>query len=166
MIKQKYSPAGEQEQFIIKKLKAQKNTVRPSPQLLSKIIAQLPVAKEQNQHSFFYQNKQLFSWVRFAVPVGAMLFVGGIFFATTLLNTPSPNTPLIQNERMPNSNSIAISETSFRALPIQITTETALSLASLNAEEQIIEEQINFDEFFEDDLQMQEIDEALADLVL
>ena len=151
-----------QEQFIIKKLQAQKNTVRPSPQLLSKIIAQLPMTEERNQHSFFYQNKQLFSWAKLAVPVGAMLFIGGIFFATMLLKAPSPDAL----PRQDGQNSIAIFKTPTQTLIAQVTTETALSLASINAEEQAIDSQINFEEFFEDDLQMQEVDTVLADFTL
>jgi len=164
--KQPSQQAGEEQQ-IIDKLEAQKNTVRPSPQLLSNILAQLPAIEEQKQHNSFYQNMQTFSWIRLAIPAGALLLVGGIFFATSLSNAPLPNDSPEQNEiALAPAAELAptvSSQAPTQALIAQVTTEKALSLASIDTEEQTIEDPMSFEEFFEDDLQMQEIDAALAE---
>jgi len=162
-----------EEESIIKKLEAQKNSVQPSRELLSKIIDQLPV--EQQQENTYIKQQFSFAWLRFAIPTGVALLVGGIFlgtqFATPQLSESNNQSALdsaivLEAPTTPsqdNSQAIAPSESSLSEFSTPVPTEKALSLASIEAEELRINDQLNFDQFFEDEIQMQEIDVALAE---
>ncbi|HEX9721930.1 MAG TPA: hypothetical protein VGA53_01560 [Candidatus Paceibacterota bacterium] len=120
---------SKEEQKIIQKLEAQKNSVQPSQQLLSKIIARLPVEEQP----------QSFMWVRFALPVVAVVLVAAVFAGTRFVGqTPLPvptQTPVI---------------------------EQPLSIAAIEAEQAQIDRGLTFEDFFADEKQMQEVETTLA----
>jgi hypothetical protein len=152
MKEQKNSPNGE-EQYIIEKLKAQKNSVRPSSELLSKIIAQLPEQESVNAHT---KKQYSFSWLRFAIPVGAVALLGGIFFASQF--SPAPAVPPVAIIETAGETPEPIAMQAINPVP----PEQSLSLAAIAQEEQQIDQQLTFESFFADEQQMQEIDAALA----
>ena len=142
----------QEEQYIIDKLAEQKNAIKPSRQLLSTIIAQLPA----QEPALRPQQPNPFPWFRLMIPAGMVLLVGGVFFATRFSLPNQPTEP------------VAVSTLKTTTQPKHITLvnpvhpEKALNLTSIAQEEQQIENEIAFDEFFEDELRMQEIDAALA----
>jgi hypothetical protein len=150
-----------QNQQIIEKLQKQKNSVRPSRELLSKIIAQLPAspagrpAQEDLQPFPLFKKQHTFAWIRFAIPAGAIAVLFGVFFVSQFY-APSPNAPIT-----PIATVQTLKPTALKTVT-PVAPEESLSLAGITREERQIEQQLTYEDFFEDEFQMQEIDIALA----
>jgi len=138
------------EQKVIQKLEAQKNAVKPSQQLLSRIIAQLSVEEQPQSFGPFYKETSVFTWVRFALPVVAVVLVAAVFVGTRFAG----QTPLPVPAQNSGQQGIAQFET-----PV---IEQPLSIAAIQTEQAQIDQGPIYEDFFADEKQMQEIETTLA----
>jgi hypothetical protein len=138
----------------IEKLKAQRNAVSPRKELLHAILSEIPTETPVQTSAPAYvpeKHPHAIPWLRFAFPTaGIAVFLFGIFIISQL-----PSQQGVPSQTQP----LSMFTNGIKPVP----SGQALSIASITKEEENIEEQITFEDFFEQEQQLQEAEAILAE---